>query len=213
MKKSLLLSMLFVVLFSINVNAGGVVLESGGGVYTSILHKTFCQNKYNGKSVERWILLQTNIPDFELNSARKQANKEHIPFTREYQDKYVLKIHEKLLNSFHEGWYFYLLARNDEVIFRNSINLGNNIYVYKKQPKTYKHKVVPIVNYKLGIIPDIQIDFLDSGNLSFWVTIPEVDSSSMFNKFKYRGEGLQKFFERVVFNKYEDALKNNNHYK
>ena len=213
MKKIVFIISLVIFISSTCLYAGGVVTKTNSSVYSSILHKEFFQDKYGGESVERWILIQTNIPAFELNSARKEAKKRNERFNRDFQNKYVLEIHQKLLNSFYDGWYFYLLAQNDEVIFRNSINLGNNIYVYKNQPKVFKHKVIPIVKYSLDAQPDIEIIFNDSGNLSFWVTIPDADPSPLYNRFKYRGEKLEKFFRNNVFQKYEERLKINNRYK
>jgi hypothetical protein len=195
------------------VNAGGVVYENSSEVFSSILHKDFQKDKYNGKIVPRWISFQVNLPDFELNSARKQARKEKVEFNREYQRQYILKIFQKLLNSFHDGWKYYFLAEYEQIIFSNSINLGNGIYVYEKKPQRHNFKVIPIVRYCLNSIPDIEVTFKDAGNLDFRVVIPEVDLSPVFNFVDYRGEELDKFFKLEVFEKFEEAFKTNNRFK
>jgi len=216
MKK--IVGILFVFVFLIisipvTANAGGVVYNAGPDVFTSILHKKFQKDKYRGAVVERWVLIQTNFPNFDLNSAKKEAQKEKVEFTREFQKKYILKIHQELLNSFYRTWKFYFLAENDQIILPNSINLRNKIYVYRKQSRNSRFKVLPVVEYRLNVHPDIEINFLDEGYLSFTVTIPEVDESPRWNTFKYGGEPLAKFFYETVFTKYEDALKRNNHFK
>lgn len=181
--------------FPIFANAGGTVISQASDVYSTILHKNFSVDEYRGQKELRWILIQTNIPYFNEKFDYK-------------------KFHKDICESFvKNGWEKYLLAKDEFAVYRNSINLGNDIYVYRKQPKIYKHKVVPIVNYSFDTRPDIEINFMDRRKLTFKVTIPEIDLSEMWNTFKYRGEPLERFFNETVVGKYEDALKYNNHYK
>lgn len=194
-KKIILLSLTFLFFSPLNLLAGGVVLKDSPGVFTSVLHKSFLESTFRGQRVERWILIRTNLPRFDVNYDFRE-------------------FHRKLTKTFvKNGWKYYLLPRDPYFVYEGAINLGNNIYVYKRQPKTYKHKAVPIVDYDFNAVADIEIVFLESSSLSFEAVIPEVDPSSLFNSFKYRGEKLPKFFSEVIVGKYEKALRQNHNYE
>lgn len=181
--------------FSTGVFAGGLVSDTSPAAFSSVLHKTFKESKYKGAKIEKWISVQTNIPDFPVR----------IDF---------FEFHKSLCDSFVDnGWEYYFLSEDHSELFEQVVSLGNGIYVYRDQSRRHRRPLVYVVDYKFDVIPDIEINFLDRNKLTFNVTIPEVSQDEMFNTFKYRGEPLEEFFKKNVVSQYELRLREHNHYK
>lgn len=179
--------------------AGGVIAERSQASYSSIIYKDFTKDNFEETIETRWILIKTN-PSF-------------VPGQIDH-----LSLHSVVLTVFeNNGWRaFYLSDPEDPDIFNDrsdAVFLNSNISVFKDRKVHGRKKTEKIVEYNFPFRPDVETVFDDRARLSFSVIMPEFGDSSMWNTFRYRDEGVEKFFQKTIAEKLEKKLKDNHRLK